>query len=291
MSPPSQLLTPQQILWSDWQREDGTNTTWQYDVPDAPNIIRTWEKNTSSKRRRMARETKEVELPDGLSAIHEYATVESANALEEKWTKSQRSLDLTRYANWDNTIKRPTLESDCSSQAAEGRLALHNSRVRVTHSQLLSGGSHILSYQSRTRSLSTHLAAPIAKRRRIHQSEIISPAEQRTGSPSMRREDIQELEQQWKRLCQNAGAAEISILSDSRTTDNLPVKAGFRYLEQMYRLQLGLHPPDPEFLVSCDCPGPCEDASSCHCQSMADEDNHGQQTYAYDHKVRPNIEQ
>lgn len=65
-----------------------------------------------------------------------------------------------------------------------------------------------------------------------------------------------------------------------------PLPPGFQYIEEKYILSEGLLQPDSGFLEVCDCPGECDTAADCACQSMADLDMHGDRTFAYDSKVR-----
>lgn len=87
-------------------------------------------------------------------------------------------------------------------------------------------------------------------------------------------------------MCQNARAAEISIVNEVTEEPTPPLPHRFKYIEDRYCLARGVSEPDPGFLEMCECDKACHDAEDCACQEMAGLDAQGCKTFAYDGAVR-----
>ncbi|KAI5122613.1 hypothetical protein M0805_004824 [Coniferiporia weirii] len=74
-----------QVEWDDWQRADGTNTTWSDAVPGANSLAQDWNALQSRRRRTAARTTPEIDLDTISSHMpHDIRTAEDAVAYSDK---------------------------------------------------------------------------------------------------------------------------------------------------------------------------------------------------------------
>ncbi|KZT06198.1 SET domain-containing protein [Laetiporus sulphureus 93-53] len=109
-----------EIKWKDWQRADGTNTTWQRDMSDMSDVQREWDEMQEDKRLEAARRNTgvKVRLEPG-QVWHEDATIEMARGYEEQYREALRR-NLKLYARWDNTLKSVHSDSDDGGQRRDG---------------------------------------------------------------------------------------------------------------------------------------------------------------------------
>lgn len=96
-----------QVRWENWSRADGSNTTWQTDVPDKPDLVYKWKRMQRRKRAMLAEESLGMEVRWGNDAIHQRPTHQRAQGYGEK--KQRRT--PAPSTDWDqeveNAYRRP----------------------------------------------------------------------------------------------------------------------------------------------------------------------------------------
>jgi len=112
------------VRWENWSRKDGTNTTWQTNIPDRPDLVNRWKRKQRSKRNALAQESLDIEVAWPDDAVHNRFTFLRAQAYEEK--KLKRS-DIPSAANWDKEIELARNRTD-EPDTEDGNMA---SRLRV----------------------------------------------------------------------------------------------------------------------------------------------------------------
>ncbi|KAI0700402.1 hypothetical protein BC835DRAFT_1327238 [Cytidiella melzeri] len=262
-----------QVQWSGWQDEDGLNTTWEYlnyDDVDAADAIDEWEAAIARKRKHLARKGLEMPIPDGRVPLYDYQTFEDAHAFEQKQRRS-RKLSLSRFANWDALSDSTRGEPSTSVPHIDSRESLRVVTVRSAHAptQVEEDSLQPMLHRRRSPNRPEHPS----KRRKTED------APERLNSQSGRQHSI---EFRWKAVCRASKAADISIANSVTRESMPPLPPHFRYVEGKYLLPENVAPPDPGFLVACDCAMGCEDAELCDCQESAAADHHGRKTFAYD---------
>ncbi|PSS37193.1 hypothetical protein PHLCEN_2v964 [Hermanssonia centrifuga] len=259
-----------QIAWTDWQREDGTNTTWQYgDLSGAAVAVDLWQKTTATRRKQKAQMSLGTDLQGPDIPFHMHRTFEIAEAHREKREKSRGS--LSQYSGWDNV---PSLSRDA---------------VFVTTSTIASRVSS--RSQSSHGSLSSQEPRQITRRKRPAVPFIESSPEPPDSRPSSTKPASHSsqssrlaLQTAWQGACRQAAAASIRICNEVDGEQVPPVIANFRYIETGYDLGTFTF-PDDGFLLGCSCETVCEDAKTCDCQAALPHPDDGvieAKTHAYD---------
>ncbi|KAL4077105.1 hypothetical protein V8B97DRAFT_2080137 [Scleroderma yunnanense] len=90
------------VRWGNWSREDGSNTTWQTEIPDRPDLVNRWKRIQRRKRAALADEGLDMDVRWPDHAIHLRLTHQRAQGYEEK---KQRSTPIPSTANWDQEVE------------------------------------------------------------------------------------------------------------------------------------------------------------------------------------------
>jgi len=98
-----------QVRWGDWSRADGSNTTWQTDIPDRSDLVKKWKRVQRRKRSLLADESLDMEVRWGDDAIHQRLTHQRAQGYEEK---KQRCAPVSSPVNWDQEVENAYRHTD-----------------------------------------------------------------------------------------------------------------------------------------------------------------------------------
>lgn len=122
------------MRWRNWSRKNGTNTTWQTDIPDRADLVNRWKRKQRSRRNGIAQEGLDIEVAWPDDDVHNRFTFLRAQAYEEKKFKRP---GIPSAADWDHEIefaRRCTDEPDAEDGNAVSRLRVrrHSSRSTVS---------------------------------------------------------------------------------------------------------------------------------------------------------------
>ncbi|OAX38927.1 SET domain-containing protein [Rhizopogon vinicolor AM-OR11-026] len=121
-----------EVRWGNWSRKDGTNTTWQTEIPDRADLVNRWKRHQRSKRNSMAQESLDIEVAWPDDDVHNRFTFLRAQAYEEK---KLRRPGVPSAADWDKEIdlaRRRTDEPDAEDGNAASRLRVRRGTSRST---------------------------------------------------------------------------------------------------------------------------------------------------------------
>ncbi|KIK19302.1 hypothetical protein PISMIDRAFT_154171 [Pisolithus microcarpus 441] len=295
-----------EVRWGNWSRADGSNTTWQSDIPDRHDLVNRWKRIQSRKRATLAENDLDMDVPWKGITVHQRLTHQRAQAYEEK--KQRRFSNLPSTANWDEEVENEyrRLQDRSAEDNGPPLRVRRNTNVApqpsLRRGRTSSPGQSILSREIPSQP-SSSVNSPRRSRPRIDTSISSSPqpgtsssaaASLQLGSkPSSSSEpclpySIQilrsRMERAWTRAARDVMAVGVRI--DRNIADkNIPSDLSkFKYIEKGYLFDDGLqeqfHVPRDVFTI-CDC-SQCLDASHCSCQAISDIlDPLQRKTYAY----------
>ncbi|KAF7796862.1 hypothetical protein EIP86_008047 [Pleurotus ostreatoroseus] len=214
-----------EIKWGQWERADGTNTTFQEDLENE-RVVRDWERKRRDARNELAAETLAVDIQGPEVPDHFYRTFEVASALEEKLSKSQASVD-SRYSSWETLrhLGSSTWRSDTSSLRSSSR-----------------------SKDSVPRSYSSASKRPLVPSRSSASTDERPSKIPKTTPVSVRKI----LLHSWLHECRQAGAPGVRIYNDVDDEEIPPIDPRFNYLENSYDFgNIRLIGSDEEWLAGC----------------------------------------
>ena len=117
-----------EVAWADWERKDGSNTTWVRDLPDRPDLVNAWKKTQNARRAALASQSTSIEICPFLD-VHNERTYARARALEER-ARAQALEEKRRgragrswgYQMWDAEIEKHLheLEMDGDGETGDG---------------------------------------------------------------------------------------------------------------------------------------------------------------------------
>lgn len=303
-----------EVRWGDWTRADGSNTTWQTDIPDRPDLVKKWKRVQRRKRSLLADESLDMEVRWGDDAIHQRLTHQRAQGYEEK---KQRCTPVPSSANWDQEVENAYRHTDERSVEdggphlrvrRNGSIASISSRrgarpespaqsiaSRDTPSQsspsvlrrgplkeTLSASSAQHAAQSNASATPSRLALrpPGSGELSARSSCTLLDSNSSQATRSLR----SRIESVWSRAATGAMAAEIRIdrnIADEDIPSNLK---RFKYIEKGYLFDDGLHEVfrvSPDVFITCDHQR-CIEASDCPCQVDSETvDSLNKKRYAY----------
>ncbi|KAG6329436.1 hypothetical protein ID866_9653 [Astraeus odoratus] len=95
-------INDDQVRWGNWSRADGSNTTWQTDIPDRPELVNRWKRKQRRKRVALAEDNLDMDVRWPEDTIHQRLTCQRAQGYEEK---KQRRIPAPSTANWDQEVE------------------------------------------------------------------------------------------------------------------------------------------------------------------------------------------
>ncbi|KAH9945584.1 hypothetical protein B0H21DRAFT_709290 [Amylocystis lapponica] len=303
-----------EVKWATWNREDGTNTTWERGE-HVEELIKKWDTKQSDKRAMFARDSLSMIVrTDPEHLLHQDTTIELAQGLHEK-IRAARRRDLAEcYSGWDDIEHLTSSDNEDADDhprhgPAQPRLQRRSSSTVVVQVPVLPKRA---STNKKSYSVLTGIREDIPKRRFFcskwhcpasHQipgrptkslpkhhvktnspetgkkaaSASISP---KYGPPNRRRIHLSE---RWTQAARRAGAAPVTVVNTVNREDIPPSLDGFEYCERHY--VRGSQVPEMDdaasCLVTCDC-NVCHNAALCGCQDPSElTDDYGEKELAY----------
>ncbi|KAI6118859.1 hypothetical protein EV401DRAFT_1965707 [Pisolithus croceorrhizus] len=285
-----------EVRWGNWSRADGSNTTWQSDIPDRPDLVNRWKRIQSRKRATLAENGLDMDVPWKGDTIHQRLTHQRAQAYEEK--KQRRFSNLPSSANWDEEVENEyRRHQDRSAEDNGPQLRLRRNTNVVSQPSQRRGRTSSPAQSILLRDIpsqpssSISINSPRRGRPRIDVSISSSPqpgtsssaaASFQLGSkPSSSSEprltySVQilrsRMERAWTRAARDVMAIGVRIDRNIADEDIPPNLSKFKYIEKGYLFDDGLQElfevPRDVFTI-CDC-SQCLDASHCSCQAISD---------------------
>jgi len=149
-----------EVRWKNWNRADGTNTTWQRDFEGDPALVNSWNDAMKHQRLQKAAESQSIDLKLLASTpIHDRLTFERAQAVEEKMAERSRrdgGCAGKSYQGWMAEIDRQVAHHERSGGGEKQSQSSSSSQVasatvpkkRGRQSSLDRGGPHAESSRS-----------------------------------------------------------------------------------------------------------------------------------------------
>ncbi|KAA1468273.1 hypothetical protein DENSPDRAFT_927234, partial [Dentipellis sp. KUC8613] len=257
-----------EVRWKDWQRRDGSDTTWMKAM-SIPDLIAPWNKRMAAQRADMADESQAISLrPLSFAPLHSRNTAELAEARSEKIKRSLSGHPQDPYSCWDEEI-----EAQLASHPKAGEDGTRDARPKRS---LRVSKTSRTSYAPSS-SQNAMPPPPIPPPPRPSTSNL-KPARAPSVAPSSPAYLIQN---KWNRaIRESGGGAPITIVNDiDGTLPDLP--DDFTYRERGYSYPDDFYRPDADVFVSCTCVGACGNAQDCDCQGPSELMENGVKVFAY----------
>lgn len=294
-----------EVRWGNWSRPDGSNTTWQSDIPDRPDLVNRWKRMQSRKRAALAENGLDMDVRWKDDTIHQRLTHQRSQGYEEK--KQRRFSDLST-ANWDEEVENAykRLQERSVEDSGPQLRVRRNTNVASQPSQRrgrTSSPAQLILTRDIPSQLSSSVSSPRRGRPRLDISIPLSPQSGTSTStaahlqlpsttPSSSEPRViysiqtlrSRLERAWTRAARDVMAVGVRI-DRSIADENIPRDLSkFKYIERGYLFDDGLQQvfdvPRDVFTI-CDC-FQCLDASRCSCQAISEIlDSLQRKTYAY----------
>ncbi|TBU26365.1 SET domain-containing protein [Dichomitus squalens] len=280
-----------EVKWGEgWNRNDGTNTTWEHPREDLEELIHKWERKQTAKRMEKAKASPAIAINvEDWHMLHENRTIERARGYEELKKLYIRG-DPRQPIDFDGQLKRLKPVRN-NSHTASKTLTSRSVSVAQSSREASREKSKTPGSVASSSGPSQRPIKPLPKRsfRRLPSSSPApdSEEEKETGRRAPPRETKRRraLEKKWAESLN--GAAPVTFVNDISYEEVPPLVPDFQYLERRYVRADGVSSAEHrrEFLLSCECERRCLDADDCECQKpsgLQTDDGHG--IFAYNKK-------